>query len=100
MGGVLKGVRVLDLGRYIAGPYCATLLAEFGAEVIRVEKCDGSGANGSVELARSPNTEYKRNQELPFGLFRTGGAGLSGRRPGQGRHAALTTQSQVEQNIV
>jgi TolB-like protein len=46
-----------------------------------------------------PNTEHKRNQELPFGLFRTGGAGLSGRRPGQGRHAALTTQSQVEQNI-
>jgi crotonobetainyl-CoA:carnitine CoA-transferase CaiB-like acyl-CoA transferase len=33
---------VLDFGRYIAGPYCATLLAEFGAEVIRVEKLDGS----------------------------------------------------------
>ena len=32
MGGVLEGVRVLDFGRYIAGPYCATLLAEFGAE--------------------------------------------------------------------
>ena len=28
MGGVLEGVRVLDFGRYIAGPYCATLLAE------------------------------------------------------------------------
>jgi len=35
-------VRVLDFGRYIAGPYCATLLAEFGAEVIRVEKRDGN----------------------------------------------------------
>src|SRR5205085_2212618 len=42
MGGVLGGVRVLDFGHYIAGPYCATLLAEFGAEVIRVEKRDGS----------------------------------------------------------
>jgi crotonobetainyl-CoA:carnitine CoA-transferase CaiB-like acyl-CoA transferase len=42
MGGVLEGVRVLDFGRYIAGPYCATLLAEFGAEVIRVERRDGS----------------------------------------------------------
>jgi crotonobetainyl-CoA:carnitine CoA-transferase CaiB-like acyl-CoA transferase len=42
MGGVLEGVRVLDFGRYIAGPYCAALLAEFGAEVIRVEKLDGS----------------------------------------------------------
>lgn len=37
----LKGVRVLDLGKYIAGPYCATLLADFGAEVIRVERPGG-----------------------------------------------------------
>ena len=42
MAGVLAGVRVLDFGRYIAGPYCAALLAELGAEVIRVEKRQGS----------------------------------------------------------
>jgi crotonobetainyl-CoA:carnitine CoA-transferase CaiB-like acyl-CoA transferase len=39
--GVLAGVRVLDFGRYIAGPYCASLLAEFGADVIRIEKRTG-----------------------------------------------------------
>ena len=39
---VLQGTRVLDFGRYIAGPYCAALLAELGADVIRVEKRDGS----------------------------------------------------------
>jgi crotonobetainyl-CoA:carnitine CoA-transferase CaiB-like acyl-CoA transferase len=39
---VLRHVRVLDFGRYVAGPYCATLLAEFGAEVIRIEKIGGS----------------------------------------------------------
>jgi crotonobetainyl-CoA:carnitine CoA-transferase CaiB-like acyl-CoA transferase len=42
MPGVLEGVRVLDFGRYIAGPYCAALLAEHGAEVIRIEKRGGS----------------------------------------------------------
>jgi crotonobetainyl-CoA:carnitine CoA-transferase CaiB-like acyl-CoA transferase len=42
MAGVLEGVRVLDFGRYIAGPYCAALLAEQGAEVIRIEKREGS----------------------------------------------------------
>ncbi len=39
---VLNGYRVLDFGRFIAGPYCATLLADFGAEVIRIEKVNGS----------------------------------------------------------
>ena len=38
----LKGIRVLDFGRYIAGPFCGALLADMGAEVIRIEKVDGS----------------------------------------------------------
>ena len=42
MSKVLNGIRVLDFGRYIAGPYCATLLGDMGAEVIRIEKVDGS----------------------------------------------------------
>ena len=39
--GILEGIRVLDFGRYVAGPYCATLLGYLGAEVIRIEKRDG-----------------------------------------------------------
>jgi len=33
----LKGLRVLELGQLLAGPYASVLLAGFGAEVIKVE---------------------------------------------------------------
>jgi crotonobetainyl-CoA:carnitine CoA-transferase CaiB-like acyl-CoA transferase len=41
MPSVLEGIRVIDFGRFIAGPYCAMLLADFGADVIRVERREG-----------------------------------------------------------
>src|SRR5215813_714074 len=41
MSGPLEGIRVVDFGRFIAAPYCAMLLADFGADVIRVERRDG-----------------------------------------------------------
>ena len=37
----LEEIRVLDLGSYIAAPYCCMLLADHGAEVIRVEPPKG-----------------------------------------------------------
>jgi formyl-CoA transferase len=42
MSKVLEGVKVLDLGRFIAGPFCAALLADYGADVIRVDRVGGS----------------------------------------------------------
>ena len=42
MPGPLDGIRVLDFGRYIAGPWCAALLGDLGAEVVRIDKRGGS----------------------------------------------------------
>ncbi|HEY0846332.1 MAG TPA: CaiB/BaiF CoA-transferase family protein [Noviherbaspirillum sp.] len=39
--GPLAGIKVLELGTLIAGPFCSRILAEFGAEVIKVESPDG-----------------------------------------------------------
>ena len=53
MAGVLDGIRVLDFGRYIAGPFCAALLGDLGADVIRVEKVRGSEDRFIVPLTEA-----------------------------------------------
>ena len=46
----MAGMRVLDFGRYIAGPWCAQLLQGYGAEVIRVERPGGAEDRSLFEL--------------------------------------------------
>lgn len=41
MESLLQGMRVIDFGRFIAAPYCAALLGDMGADVIRVERIEG-----------------------------------------------------------
>ncbi len=51
--GALFNLKVLDLGHYIAGPYCTKLMADMGAEVIKVEK-PGTG-DGARRLGPFPD---------------------------------------------
>src|SRR5215813_9760701 len=51
--GPLAGIRVVDFGRFIAGPYCAMLLADMGAGVIRVDRRQGSEDRYLAPVAKS-----------------------------------------------
>ncbi len=66
---ILKDVRVLDLGSYITAPYAAMLLAELGADVIKVEK-PGTGdpfrefSNGQYSSQFQAHNRNKRSVTL------------------------------------
>src|SRR5919204_5931592 len=55
VAGVLDGIRVLDFGRYIAGPFCAALLGDLGAEVIRIERIGGGEDRGMIPVGTGPD---------------------------------------------
>lgn len=46
MGGPLAGVRVVEIGLWLAGPACATVLADWGAEVVKIEPPAGDPFRG------------------------------------------------------
>ncbi len=65
MKGALEAIRVVEIGHYIAGPYCAQLLADMGADVIKVERPGGEAARDFGPYVNDESTyftSYNRNK--------------------------------------
>src|SRR5215471_19330466 len=56
-GGILDGITVLDAASWVAGPAAATLMADFGAEVIKVEPPGGDSYRAFVNFPGMPESD-------------------------------------------
>ena len=66
MAGVLEGVRVLELGQVLAGPFAGAILADLGAEVIKSERTEGG------DDARRMGPAFRYGDALNFHIFNRG----------------------------
>ena len=57
----LQGIRVVDLSMFLPGPYMTMLMADHGAEVIKVEPPGEGDAGRSIGLSDGPTTVFFRN---------------------------------------
>jgi formyl-CoA transferase len=69
--GVLSGLRVLELGQVLAGPFAGAILADLGADVIKVERPpDSSGLGG--DDARRMGQAFRHGDSLTFQVMNRG----------------------------
>lgn len=66
MADILAGIRVVEVGQMLAGPYAGVIFADLGAEVIKVERTDGG------DDARHNGPAFRHGDSLTFHMYNRG----------------------------
>lgn len=69
--GPLHGIRVLELGQVLAGPFAGAIFADLGAEVLKVERVEGG------DDARRMGPDFRHGDALSFHIFNRGKRSLA-----------------------
>jgi crotonobetainyl-CoA:carnitine CoA-transferase CaiB-like acyl-CoA transferase len=71
-GGPLDGVLVVEVANWVAAPSCCALMADMGANVIKVEPLGGDAMRGKLRQPSLPEDAPERNADVPFHLDNRG----------------------------
>ena len=108
MKGVLEGIRILELGNFISGPYGAVLLADMGAEVIKVENPKGGDpfrgwdfggdqpnfwAFNRGKKSVTLNLQTPEGKEIFYGLVKQADVVIENYRPGVTKKLGIDYES-------
>ena len=108
MKGCLDGIRVLELGNFISGPYGAMLLADMGAEVIKVENPKGGDpfrgwdfggdqpnfwAYNRGKKSVTLNLQTAEGKEVFYGLVKKADVVMDNYRPGVTKKLGIDFES-------
>jgi formyl-CoA transferase len=117
MKGVLEGIRVLELGNFISGPYGAVLLSDMGAEVIKIENPKGGDPFRGWDLGGDQpnfwafnrgkksvtlNLQTPEGKEIFYGLVKKADVVMENYRPGVTKKLGIDyeTLSKINDRII
>jgi len=100
--GPLAGLKIVDMGAFVAGPYASTVLADLGAEVVKIESPAGDPNRGTLPSFASANRGKKsvtidmkstRGQELARQLCRNADVVMNNFRTGVSRRLGVDAET-------
>src|SRR3972149_8836111 len=104
----LAGVRVVDFSMFVPGPFCSAILADLGAEVIKIEPLAGDPGRRYVPVQfRTENRtkrsicldlKSERSGEIVFRLARRSDLAIEGFRPGVAKRLGIDFESLRQAN--